>query len=113
MQKFSFFEVPEVSIMTHAPPDNVLCVKVEQDLDQCNGDEKIINSGYLAYNVYGRFKILAIWSHGANNCLDAKKNSVGYFNRVDKIWKKKIDDRIKSGRCTDYTGAEERFLGPE
>ena len=53
---------------------------------------------------------MAIWSHGANNCLDAKKNSVGYFNRVDKIWKKKIDDRIKSGRCTDYTGAEERLL---
>ena len=72
--------------MTHAPRDNVLCVKVEQDLDQCK-DEKIINSGYLAYNVYGHFKILAIWSYGSDNCLDAKKNSVGFFNRVDKIWK--------------------------
>ena len=100
MQKFSFFEVPEVSIMTHAPPDNVLCVKVEQDLDQCK-DEKIINSGYLAYNVYGHFKILAIWSYGSDNCLDAKKNSVGFFNRVDKIWKSKIDRIIKSGSCTE------------
>ena len=81
-------------------PHNVLCVKVEQDLDQCN-DENLINSGYLAYNAYGSFKILAIWSHGADNCLDAKKNSVGFFNRVDKIQKLSIDNTIKSGSCTE------------
>ena len=79
---------------------NTLCVIVEQDFDQCN-DENIINSGYLAYNVYGRFKILAIWSHGADDCLDAQY-SVGFFNRIDKNpWKNTIDNRIITGECTE------------
>ena len=46
----------------------------------------------------GHFEILAIWSHGANNCLDAK-TSVAFFTRLDKTFWKYITDRIWNGRC--------------
>ena len=78
-------------------PD-LLCVQDEYDLGQCNQGE-IISSGYLSEFLHGHFYIVALWSHGAKECEETKRNGVAFFTRLDKTFWKKITDQIEPGRC--------------
>ena len=78
-------------------PD-LLCVQDEYDLGQCNQGE-IISSGYLSEFYNGHFYIVALWSHGAKECKETKRNDVAFFTRVDKQFWKRIIDKIEPGRC--------------
>ena len=78
-------------------PD-LLCVQDEYDLGRCNQGE-IISSGYLSEFIDGHFYIVGLWSHGAKECEETKRNGVAFFTRLDKTFWKKITDKIEPGRC--------------
>ena len=63
-------------------PD-LLCVQIEDDADQCSNSVKTVSLGYLTYYQEGKkFWNFAIWSHGAENCQEAKAK-VAFFTRLN------------------------------
>lgn len=63
--------------------NELLCVKLESDFGQCTPDVKQIDPGYLAfYQKAFRLYLIAIHSHGAETCLEAKKR-VAFFTRTN------------------------------
>ena len=63
-------------------PD-LLCVQIEDDADQCSNSVKTVSLGYLTYYQEGKkFWNFAIWSHGAENCQEAK-SKVAFFTRLN------------------------------
>ena len=91
-------------------PD-LICVQIEDDADQCNADVKTVSLAYLTYYQEGKkFWNFAIWSHGAENCQEAKAK-VAFFTKLNA---KKIRMDIKeviSPKSYCLRKSETKFFG--
>jgi hypothetical protein len=76
--------------------DNLICVILENDLDQCTETETE-NGGYLAIFKDKVLTLIGIYSHGESDCRYAKE-IVAFFTRTDKS-KKWFNREIASGEC--------------
>lgn len=62
--------------------NDLICVKLETDLNQCNDKVQVLNPGYLTFFQGGeRFFLIGIFSHGSKSC--HRSESVTFFTRMD------------------------------